>query len=95
MTAQDPRSIPVVPSVPGGQDKTASETELSPLLAATLEAATPGRERVLVVDLDPQRSAEHWMPIILDTPGTTNSVPKSADFVPDVPLPGPMYPKVD
>ncbi|MFB6881424.1 hypothetical protein ACFCY8_11365 [Streptomyces noursei] len=47
----------------------------------------------LTVDLDPQRSAEHWTPVLIDTPGF-HDLPEATpgDSLPPVPLPGLMFP---
>ncbi|GGX51510.1 hypothetical protein [Streptomyces noursei] len=90
MTTQDPQHSLFAPGmfVRGGQDKTVSEVDLSP---ARGEASDVPTDRVLRVDLDPQRSAEHWTPVLIDTPAF-GDLPEatSGDSLP--PLPGPMFP---
>ncbi|MDJ0464961.1 AAA family ATPase [Streptomyces sp. H27-C3] len=58
----------VVPNARGGDEKTTAEIDLSALLA------DDPRQRVLLVDMDPQPSAEGWtdpyQPVIIDLPGT-------------------------
>ena len=45
----------------------------------------------LTVDLNPQRSAERWTPVLIATPDIHDSAAPS-DSLPPVPLPGPMLP---
>ncbi|MEU6331635.1 hypothetical protein ABZ851_30800 [Streptomyces sp. NPDC047049] len=93
MTAQDPR-ITSGTFLRGGEDKTTSEIDLSSLLAAAAEATDVRTNRVLMVDLDPQRSDEDWTPVLIDTPGCFHDLPQATpdDSLPPLPLPGPIYP---
>ncbi|MFD3422126.1 hypothetical protein [Streptomyces decoyicus] len=95
MTAQDPQHprITAGPFVRGGEDKTVFETDL-PSLPATEDETTDLRtSRVLVTDLDQQRSAEDWTPILIDTPGFHDPFDATPeDSLPPLPLPGLMYP---
>ncbi|MEW2434403.1 hypothetical protein AB0952_09505 [Streptomyces caniferus] len=96
MAAQEPQQQPQIFApdafARGGEDKTSTEHSAEQLLAAALEATADRRERVLMVDLDTQRSAEDWTPVIIDTPSTGARVIPAPEEKPNVPLLPPLPP---
>ncbi|MFJ1744317.1 hypothetical protein ACIOG4_37425 [Streptomyces microflavus] len=95
---EHPHTEPAVllgPMVRGGDEKTVGSVHVAEQRFGSSSGGISLRvERVHLIDVDTQPSAESYKPVIIDTPGTTSPLFPSLgdDSEPGAPLPGPMYP---